>query len=69
MRTIRINLELPEEYRERTTKLQERLGASSQAEVFRKAIGALEVLNSCQRRGGIIQLIHSDGVAERLRLI
>lgn len=66
MKTIRINLEVPEEYRERLKNLQTATGATTQAEVFRRAIGTMEALAQITQAGGKIKAVYPDGNSDTL---
>lgn len=69
MKTIRINIEAPEGYRTRMKKLQEVTDSATQSEVFRKAIGLLEVITQIVRDGSKIYAEKLDGSVESINLI
>lgn len=66
MDTIRINLEVPAKYRERIQRLITATGATTQAEVFRKAIATLETLTQIETEGGKLKATYADGTVSTL---
>ena len=66
MDTIRINLEVPAEYRDRIKSLQSATGSTTQAEVFRKAIATLEALTQIKADGGKLKASYPDGTTDTL---
>lgn len=66
MKTIRINMEVPEEYRDRLKALQSATGSTSQAEALRKAIGALEEITKIKASGGTLNATYPEGKTSTL---
>lgn len=66
MKQIRINLEVAEEYRERLRKLQSETGATTQAEVLRKAIALFEAVNQIKSQGGKLKVEYPNGTIDTI---
>lgn len=69
MSTVRINLEVPKEYRNRLKALQASTDSTTQSEVFRKAIALLEIVTKISADGGKLSAIYPEGTTDTLVFI
>ena len=65
----RLNLELPDEVRERLEELQHQANAASLTEIVRRGLSLYDLLFTLQTGGGSLIIRQPDGSEEKLRLL
>jgi hypothetical protein len=66
---VRLTMEMPVALRARILELEAESGASSMAEVIRRALSAYGILLAFDRDGGTVVLVNKNDEKERLRLV
>lgn len=65
----RLNLEIPDEVKQRLETLRDQSNATSLTEIIRRGLSLYDMLFTLQRKGGALIVRRPDGTEEKLLLL